>query len=265
MRIDGVDRITGMSSQKEADSRLQTALLEEGDIPRHIAIIMDGNGRWAKERGLPRVQGHREGVESVRDIVEACAQLGVDYVTLYTFSTENWKRPVSEITALMELLIRTLRREMETFRRNGIRLQSIGDWSQLPVEAQRELDESITASSENERMTLVLALSYSGRWELTEAVRRLARRVRDGYVDPDLIDEAMIGQALETVTIPDPDLLIRTGGEIRISNFLLWQIAYAELYFTDVFWPAFRRIELYRAIRDYQNRERRFGAVMEKG
>jgi undecaprenyl diphosphate synthase len=165
----------------------------------------------------------------------------------------------------MELLIRTLRREMDTFRRNGIRLQSIGDWSQLPVEAQRELDESITASSENERMTLVLALSYSGRWELTEAVRRLARRARDGYVDPDAIDEAMISQALETVTIPDPDLLIRTGGEIRVSNFLLWQIAYSELYFTDVFWPAFRRKELYRAIRDYQSRERRFGAVMEKG
>jgi len=253
-----------MANRSGADKELQSALLERGELPEHIAIIMDGNGRWAKERGLRRVQGHREGVESVRDIVEACAQLGVGYLTLYTFSTENWNRPLAEVNALMELLIRTLRKEMETFRKNGIRLQSIGDWSQLPVEAQRELDESITASSENDRLTLVLALSYSGRWEITEAVRTLARRAEGGYLKPEKIDEAMISNALETVTMPDPDLLIRTGGEIRVSNFLLWQIAYAELYFTDIYWPAFRRTELYEAIRDYQNRERRFGRVLER-
>jgi len=253
-----------MARTDESDRRMQDELQERGAIPEHIAIIMDGNGRWAKERGQKRVQGHREGVESVRDIVEACAQLEVGYLTLYTFSTENWNRPLAEVTALMELLIRTLRREMDTFRKNGIRLQSIGDWSQLPVEAQRELDESITASAENTRLTLVLALSYSGRWEITEAMRNLAGRVEGGYLKPQQIDESMISNALETVTMPDPDLLIRTGGEIRISNFLLWQIAYSELFFTDVYWPAFRRQELYAAIRDYQNRERRYGRVLER-
>ncbi|GMQ83151.1 MAG: isoprenyl transferase [Rhodothermia bacterium] len=250
-----------MTSQNEADLRAQQELVANGEVPEHIAIIMDGNGRWAKQRGLNRIQGHKEGVESVRDIVEACAQVGVRYLTLYTFSTENWNRPITEINALMELLIRTLRKEMDTFLKKGVRLQSIGNWSELPVAAQRELEESITASSENERITLILALSYSGRWELIEAARALARRARDGYIDPDSIDESMISQALETVTVPDPDLLIRTGGDLRISNFLLWQIAYSELYFTDAYWPDFRRQQLYDSIKVFQGRDRRFGSV----
>ncbi|MCH8244802.1 MAG: isoprenyl transferase [Bacteroidetes bacterium] len=254
-----------MTSQNEADLKAQQELAANGNVPEHIAVIMDGNGRWAKQKGLNRIQGHKEGVESVRDIVDACAQVGVRYLTLYTFSTENWNRPVSEINALMELLIRTLRKEMDTFLEKGIRLQSIGNWSELPIAAQRELEESITASAENERITLILALSYSGRWEIIEATRALARRARDGYLDPDSIDESMISQALETVTVPDPDLLIRTGGDIRISNFLLWQIAYSELYFTDVYWPDFRRKQLYDAIKVFQSRDRRFGRVETAG
>lgn len=250
-----------MTSQNEADLKAQQELAANGNVPEHIAVIMDGNGRWAKQKGLHRIQGHKEGVESVRDIVDACAQVGVRYLTLYTFSMENWNRPVSEINALMELLIRTLRKEMDTFLEKGVRLQSIGNWSELPIAAQRELEESITASSENERITLILALSYSGRWEIIEATRALARRARDGYLDPDSIDESMISQALETVTVPDPDLLIRTGGDIRVSNFLLWQIAYSELYFTDVYWPDFRRKQLYDAIKVFQSRNRRFGRV----
>lgn len=254
-----------MTSQNEADLKAQQELAANGNVPEHIAVIMDGNGRWAKQKGLHRIQGHKEGVESVRDIVDACAQVGVRYLTLYTFSTENWNRPVSEINALMELLIRTLRKEMDTFLEKGVRLQSIGNWSELPIAAQRELEESITASAENERITLILALSYSGRWEIIEATRALARRARDGYLDPDSIDESMISQALETVTVPDPDLLIRTGGDIRISNFLLWQIAYSELYFTDVYWPDFRRKQLYDAIKVFQSRDRRFGRVETAG
>ncbi|MCH8122440.1 MAG: isoprenyl transferase [Bacteroidetes bacterium] len=254
-----------MTSQNEADLKAQQELAANGNVPEHIAVIMDGNGRWAKQKGLNRIQGHKEGVESVRDIVDACAQVGVRYLTLYTFSTENWNRPVSEINALMELLIRTLRKEMDTFLEKGVRLQSIGNWSELPIAAQRELEESITASAENERITLILALSYSGRWEIIEATRALARRARDGYLDPDSIDESMISQALETVTVPDPDLLIRTGGDIRISNFLLWQIAYSELYFTDVYWPDFRRKQLYDAIKVFQSRDRRFGRVETAG
>ncbi len=254
-----------MTSQNEADLKAQQELAANGNVPEHIAVIMDGNGRWAKQKGLNRIQGHKEGVESVRDIVDACAQVGVRYLTLYTFSTENWNRPVSEINALMELLIRTLRKEMDTFLEKGVRLQSIGNWSELPIAAQRELEESITASAENERITLILALSYSGRWEIIEATRALARRARDGYLDPDSIDESMISQALETVTVPDPDLLIRTGGDIRVSNFLLWQIAYSELYFTDVYWPDFRRKQLYDAIKVFQSRDRRFGRVETAG
>ncbi|MCZ6758678.1 MAG: isoprenyl transferase [Bacteroidetes bacterium] len=254
-----------MTSQNEADLKAQQELAANGNVPEHIAVIMDGNGRWAKQKGLHRIQGHKEGVESVRDIVDACAQVGVRYLTLYTFSMENWNRPVSEINALMELLIRTLRKEMDTFLEKGVRLQSIGNWSELPIAAQRELEESITASSENERITLILALSYSGRWEIIEATRALARRARDGYLDPDSIDESMISQALETVTVPDPDLLIRTGGDIRVSNFLLWQIAYSELYFTDVYWPDFRRKQLYDAIKVFQSRDRRFGRVETAG
>lgn len=252
-----------MSSQSVADLNVQEALQARGEIPDHLAIIMDGNGRWARQKGLHRVQGHREGVESVRDIVEACAQIGVRFLTLYTFSTENWLRPVSEVNALMKLLIRTLRQEMETFARNGIRLHTIGDVEKMPKAVQKELQESVASSLDNERMTLILALSYSGRWEIVEAARSIAVQVRDGELDPELIDESAVEKVLGTAGIPDPDLLIRTGGEVRISNFLLWQIAYAELIFTETYWPMFRRSNLYEAIRDYQDRDRRYGRVLE--
>ena len=243
------------------DAALQEALKARGDIPRHIAMIMDGNGRWARERGQSRVVGHHEGVESVRDITESCAQLGVDYLTLYTFSTENWNRPSKEVRALMRLLVHTIRRETETLTKNDIRLQAIGDLSMLPKEARRELNDAMEVTSDNRRMTLVMAISYSGRQEIVYAARKLAERVRSGELGPDEIDESLFSSALMTADIPDPDLLVRTGGEFRISNFLLGELAYTEMYITDRYWPAFRREALYEAIRDYQNRERRFGRV----
>ena len=222
---------------------------------------MDGNGRWAKQQGKTRVSGHREGVESVRDITEACAQIGVQHLTLYTFSTENWHRPAAEVTALMELLVRTIRKQAERLHKNGIRLKTIGDIRRLPERGQRELAEAIELTAGNERMTLTLALSYGSRWEITEAVRQLARDVRAGRLDPDAIDEARVSATLQTAGTPDPDLLVRTAGELRVSNFLLWQIAYTELYVTENFWPAFRRDALYDAVRSYQDRERKFGRV----
>ena len=252
--------ITGKTQTAE-DAAQQEALCQSGPIPRHIAIIMDGNGRWARERGDPRVVGHYEGVESVRDITEACAQIGVKYLTLYTFSTENWQRPAGEVNALMTLLLRTIRRERKTLSDNNIRLQAIGDVPKLPRKARRELQETIDATAGNTRMTLVLALSYSGRWELVEAVRTLARRAQEGTLDPDTIDEALVSQTLDSAGIPDPDLLIRTGGEYRVSNFLLWQLAYTEMVITDRYWPAFRREQLYEAIKAFQHRDRRFGRI----
>ena len=252
--------ITG-EAQTSEDAAQQEALRRHGEIPRHIAIIMDGNGRWAVERGHSRVVGHHEGVVSVRDVTEACAQLGVGHLTLYTFSTENWHRPRVEVNALMELLVHTIRREKETLLRNDIRLRAIGDLAQLPERCREELEETMGATSGGARMTLHLALSYSGRWEIAAAARALARRVREGGLDPDAIDEEALAAHLSTGGLPDPELLIRTGGEHRVSNFLLWQLAYAELYFTEAFWPAFRRAQLYEAIRDYQRRERRFGRV----
>ena len=252
--------ITGKTQTAE-DAGRQERLLQCGALPRHIAIIMDGNGRWAKARGQSRVVGHHEGVVSVRDITEACAQLGVDYLTLYTFSTENWHRPPREVNALMKLLIHTIRRERKTLDENNIRLQAIGDLDKLPDKARAELQDALDATADNTRMTLVLALSYSGRWEITEAVRTLARRVQQGDLEPDDIDETAVAQALNAGALPDPDLLIRTGGEYRVSNFLLWQLAYTEMFITEDFWPAFRRDQLYEAIQAYQNRERRFGRV----
>ena len=253
------------ASQTPEDAAAQAALKGRGALPAHIACIMDGNGRWAQARGKHRVTGHREGVESVRVVTEACAQLGVRHLTLYTFSTENWQRPSAEVVALMELLVRTVRREAERLDRNGIRLRAFGELARLPARARRELDEAVALTAGNDRMTLNLALSYSGRWELTRAVRRLAAAARDGRLDPDAITEETIAAALETAGLPDPDLLIRTGGEMRISNFLLWQIAYTELYVSDLFWPDFRREALYAAIRSYQDRDRRFGRVNEPG
>lgn len=233
-------------------------------LPRHIAVIMDGNGRWAKQRGKARVFGHKNGVQSVRDISEACAEIGVEYLTLYAFSTENWNRPKLEVNALMALLISTIRKEVSTLNKNNIRLHAIGNIDQLPAKAQNELQEAIESTKENDRMTLVLALSYSAKWEMIQAVQHIASRVQKGEVDIAQIDDQMISEHLSTRGIPDPELMIRTSGETRISNFLLWQLAYAELYFTPVFWPDFNKEELYKAIYNFQHRERRFGKTSEQ-
>lgn len=252
-------------AQTEADLAAQRRLAAAGPVPRHVACIMDGNGRWARARGRSRVTGHREGVASVRDITEACAQIGVEYLTLYTFSTENWDRPRAEVSALMELLVRTLRGEAERLHRNGIRLQAIGDLSRLPPRARREFDEAVALTAANTRMTLTLALSYGSRWEITEAVRHLAAEAAAGRLDPAAISEAHVSGAMCTAGMPDPDLLIRTAGELRLSNFLLWQIAYTELYVTERYWPDFRREALYEAVASFQHRDRRFGRVAAEG
>lgn len=243
---------------------MQEKLRTSGEVPGHIAVIMDGNGRWAKKRGLPRTAGHSEGVESVRDTVEACGQLGVRYLTLYAFSTENWKRPKEEVSLLMRLLLKALRDETDRLHTNNVRIQAIGDIDALPRELQNELLEGIQRTKDNTGLTLILALSYSGRWDLTHAMRRIAREVVEHGLTEDHITEEMISSHISTAGIPDPDLLIRTSGEFRISNFLLWQLAYTEIYITPRFWPGFRRDELYEAIRDYQKRERRFGMVSEQ-
>ncbi|MAQ92987.1 di-trans,poly-cis-decaprenylcistransferase [Rubrivirga sp. SAORIC476] len=256
VRLSGVD-------QSAADLQAQADLKARGPIPAHIACIMDGNGRWANEKGKPRVIGHREGVVSVRDITEACAQIGVEHLTLYTFSTENWHRPAAEVTALMELLVRTIRKEADKLHRNGIRLHAIGDLGRLPARGQRELKEALDLTAGNTRMTLTLALSYGSRWEITEAVRAIAEAARAGTLDPADITEESVSEALLTRGLPDPDLLVRTAGEMRLSNFLLWQVAYTELYVTEKYWPAFRREALYDAIRSYQGRDRRFGRVAD--
>jgi undecaprenyl diphosphate synthase len=233
-------------------------------LPKHIAIIMDGNGRWAKEKGQDRLYGHFHGVESVRDIVEGCAELGVGYLTLYAFSTENWDRPAYEVTGLMELLVDTIRKEVETLNRNNIKLHVIGDMKMLPDYARQELKEALDLTSANSGLNLVMALSYSSRWELLQAVRDIATEVKKGNVDPESINQETIQKYLATSEFPDPELMIRTSGEYRISNFLLYQLAYAELYFTNVRWPDFRKENLYEAILDYQGRERRFGKTGEQ-
>ncbi len=246
------------------DRRKQENVKAGGEIPRHIAIIMDGNGRWAKKRGLPRIAGHKEGVESVRDTVEACGQLGVQYLTLYAFSTENWKRPKEEVSLLMRLLLNALKDETDRLHTNNVRIQSIGDIAALPAEVQNELLESIQKTRNNTGLTLILALSYSGRWELTQAIRRIVHDAVAGGLAESAIDDRLIAGYLATAGVPDPDLLIRTSGELRISNFLLWQLAYTEIHITRKFWPGFRRDDLYAAIHEYQRRERRFGMVSEQ-
>lgn len=246
------------------DKKLQDHLHKNGSIPQHIAIIMDGNGRWAKKRALPRVAGHNEGVNSVRDIVEASAQIGVKYLTLYTFSTENWKRPQDEVSILMRLLLISLRDECDNLHKNNVRLKTIGDFSSLPSDVQDEFLDAIDLTKNNTGLTLVLALSYSGRWDITFAMKRIAEQVKTGKIDPEMITDEMITKNLTTNGIPDPDLLVRTSGELRVSNFLLWQLAYSEIYVTEVLWPDFRRKQLYEAIESYQNRERRFGLVSEQ-
>jgi undecaprenyl diphosphate synthase len=243
------------------DAKAQSELKKRGEIPRHIAVIMDGNGRWAQRRGMPRIAGHREGVESVRDVVETCGQLGVGYLTLYAFSTENWKRPREEVSLLMRLLVKALHDETDRLHRNNVRLRTIGDTDALPEEVRTGLQASIRKTQDNTGLTLVLALSYSGRWDLCQAVTAAVNEARAGTLPEGEVTEQMIAERLSTRGIPDPDLLIRSSGEFRISNFLLWQLAYAEMYITPVCWPSFRREHLYEAIRDYQNRERRFGLV----
>lgn len=233
-------------------------------VPRHIAIIMDGNGRWAKERGKERSYGHQYGVESVRAVTEAASDAGVKFLTLYTFSTENWNRPDQEVEALMSLLVLAIERETPDLMKNNVRLDAIGDLSRMPEDVKERLDRCIRETSVNTGTTVVLALSYSSRWEITGAVKRIAREMKEGKLNENQITDELISSYLETSDIPDPDLLIRTGGEKRISNFLLWQAAYSELYFTDTFWPDFGKESLFEAICDYQKRERRFGKTSEQ-
>ncbi|WP_294933280.1 isoprenyl transferase [Prevotella sp.] len=234
-----------------------TNQLDKNNIPQHIAIIMDGNGRWATERGKARSYGHQAGVETVRRITSECTRLGVKYLTLYTFSTENWNRPETEIAALMGLVLSSL--EDEIFMKNNVRFKVIGDIERLPIEVQQKLQETIDHTAGNTAMTMVVALSYSSRWEITKAMKDIAKKAVDGQLSIDDITEDTVSQSLTTASIPDPDLLIRTGGELRISNYLLWQIAYSELYFCDTFWPDFNEADLHKAIADYQQRQRRFG------
>ena len=244
-----------MASRSEIDSH---------NIPAHVAVIMDGNGRWAKQKGGLRIFGHQNAITAVRDTVEAAAELGTKFLTLYAFSTENWNRPKHEVMALMQLLVHTIRQETATLLKNSIRLQAIGQIGSLPTSCQRELAEAIELTKDGSRMTLVLALSYSGRWDLTQAAQHMAADVATGKLLPENVNEHTIEQYLATVGIPDPELLIRTSGEQRISNFLLWQLAYTELYITELLWPDFRREHFYDAIQAYQRRERRFGKTSEQ-
>lgn len=236
--------------------------IDKTRIPQHVAIIMDGNGRWAKQRGKERTYGHHAGAETVQRITEDAARLGIKYLTLYTFSTENWSRPQEEVTALMNLLLDSIKEE--TLMKNNLRFNVIGDLKKLPVEVQDSLTSCIDHSAKNTGTCLVLALSYSSRWEITEAVRQIATKIKEGDLSPEQITDECIASHLNTNFMPDPDLLIRTGGEIRLSNYLLWQCAYSELYFCDIFWPDFDKEELYKAVCEYQQRERRFGKTSEQ-
>ncbi len=238
--------------------------IDTSRLPRHIAIIMDGNGRWATEQGQDRLFGHFHGVESVRNIVEGCAELQIEYLTLYAFSTENWDRPQYEVVGLMELLVTTIRNEVESLNKNNIRLHVIGDMTMLPEYARKELAEALDITQKNTGLNLVMALSYSGRWELINAVKSIAWEVKNNHLPIEQIDHDTLQKYLCTSGFPDPELMIRTSGEYRISNFLLYQLAYAELYFTNVRWPDFRKQNLYEALIDYQNRERRFGKTGEQ-
>jgi undecaprenyl diphosphate synthase len=233
--------------------------IDFNNLPRHIAVIMDGNGRWAKKKGAMRIFGHRNAVQAVRDVTEGSGEIGIKYLTLYAFSTENWGRPKEEIEGLMELLVNTLKQEIKTLMENQVKLITIGDTSNLPEDCQKNLEWAVATTKNNSGLTLILALSYSGRWELTRAVKAIAEKVKSGKLINSDINEEMISQHLQTAGIPDPELLIRTSGEMRVSNFLLWQIAYSELYITPTLWPDFRKEHLYEAIWSYQQRERRFG------
>lgn len=238
--------------------------IDKNHLPQHVAIIMDGNGRWAKARGLERYMGHQEGVVSVRKVVEAASDLGIKYLTMYTFSTENWNRPEAEVHALMSLMVAAIKRETPDLMKNNVRLDAIGDLSRLPEDARSTLQECIDETSVNTGTTVILALSYSSRWEITYAVKQIIADVQSGKINAEQISEDTVSAYLTTKHIPDPDLLIRTGGEQRLSNFLLWQLSYAEFYFTDIYWPDFREEELYGALLYYQKRERRFGKTSEQ-
>lgn len=238
--------------------------IDKNKLPQHIAIIMDGNGRWAKKRGFLRIFGHESGVKAVRESCEACAELGVKYLTLYAFSTENWNRPKDEVNALMTLLVKTIKAEAPTLIKNNISLKTIGDFDKLPIDCQKELNNLIKITEANSRTTLILALSYSSKWDIVNSVKKIAQQVKDGTLEVEQINDETLSKALTTGYFPHPELLIRTSGEYRLSNFLLWELAYSEFYFTDTLWPDFNKNELYKAILDYQNRERRFGKTSEQ-
>ena len=240
------------------------AQIKKNKTPEHVAIIMDGNGRWAKRKGKPRIFGHRNGVTSVKEAIEGCGELGIKFLTLYAFSTENWKRPKMEVKTLMSLLVSTLRDEVNTLQKNKIRLMAIGNIENLPETAQRELKEVVEKTKKNDALTLTLALSYGAREEIVNVIKKITKNVVNNNLEIEEIDEKIINNHLYTFSLPNVDFLIRTSGEKRISNFLLWQIAYAELYFTDTLWPDFRKEHLFNAILDYQNRERRFGKISEQ-
>jgi undecaprenyl diphosphate synthase len=238
--------------------------IDAGRVPQHVAIIMDGNGRWAKQHGEERITGHMNGVRGVREALTGASEIGVRYLTLYAFSTENWNRPQAEVNALMDLLVRTVVNELDELRQNAVRLRAIGNLDSLPASCRETLDDAIARTAGNDRITLTLALSYSSRWELVQAAQRIGQAVKDGRLDPGNINEQVVEAQLATHGMPDPELLIRTSGEQRISNFLLWQIAYAELWVTNILWPDFRKDHLFQAVLDYQNRERRFGLISEQ-
>lgn len=238
--------------------------INKDNIPKHVAIIMDGNGRWAKQKGKLRVFGHKNGVKAVQSTIEGAAKIGIKYITLYAFSTENWNRPKFEVNALMELLVDTIQKEISTLNKNKIRLQAIGDLSTLPKKAKEKLKKAIEETSKNDHMTLILALSYSSKWEVINAVKEISKKIKSDELSLDQINENLIDNHLSTKGIPDPELMIRTSGEHRISNFLLWQLAYAELYFTPKLWPDFRDDDLFEALLSFQKRERRFGKTSEQ-
>ena len=238
--------------------------LDKANIPKHLAIIMDGNGRWAKQQGAFRSFGHESGVKSVRDTVETCVEIGVEYLTLYAFSTENWNRPKEEIDILMGILVSSIMNEMPTLMKNGIKLNTIGQTDSLPANCIAALDEAMAKTADNKNLTLTLALSYSGRWDIINAVKSIIKDSTNNSFDIESLNEEMFGKYLSTEGIPDPELMIRTSGEVRISNFMLWQLAYSELYITDVLWPDFRKENLIQAIESYQSRERRFGKTSEQ-
>ncbi len=235
--------------------------IDESRLPQHVAMIMDGNGRWATQRGQERIFGHEHGVESVRDTVKAAAEVGIPYLTFFAFSTENWCRPHKEVETLMDLLVQAIQNETAELNENGVRLHAIGDLDSLPQRCRDTLEEAIETTAHNSRLHVTVALSYSARWEIANAAQKIAQKVADRTINPDQVDEELFSGMLETANMPDPDLLIRTSGELRVSNFLLWQLAYAELYFTPVYWPDFRKQHFFQAIIDYQRRERRFGKV----